>query len=140
MEINWLGVVLAVVVGMAVAGVWYGTFFVFAIPWWRLTGITPEQSKKASRRNLVQLLIANSVTAVGLAVGIGTVAAATDDDSVWMALLVGLVAWLTFSATTLLQHNAFELKPPTLTIINSSYQLVLFLAMALVIGLFNVLA
>ncbi len=44
-------------------------------------------------------------------------------------------AWLAFSATTLLQHNAFELKPPKLTLINSSYQLVLFLAMALVIGL-----
>ena len=133
MEINWLGAVLAVVVGMAVAGVWYGK--VFVTPWWQLTGITPEQSKKASRRNMVQLLIANSVTAVGLAVGIGIASAATNDDSVWMALLVGLVAWLTFSATTLLQHNAFELKPPKLTLINSSYQLVLFLAMALVIGL-----
>lgn len=86
-------------------------------------------------RNMVQLLIANSVTAVGLAVGIGTASAATKDGSVWMALLVGLVAWSTFSATTLLQHNAFELKPPKLTLINGSYQLVLFLAMALVIGL-----
>ena len=133
MEINWLGAVLAVVVGMAVAGVWYGK--VFVTPWWPLTGITPEQSKKASRRNMVQLLIANSVTAVGLAGGIRIASAATNDDSVWMALLVGLVAWLTFSATTLLQHNAFELKPPKLTLINSSYQLVLFLAMALVIGL-----
>lgn len=133
MEIDWLGAVLAVVAGMVVAGVWYGK--VFVTPWWQLTGITPAQSRNASRRNMVQLLIANSVTAVGLAVGIGTASAATKDGSVWMALLVGLVAWLTFSATTLLQHNAFELKPPKLTLINGSYQLVLFLAMALVIGL-----
>jgi hypothetical protein len=58
-----------------------------------------------------------------------------DDDSVWPALIVGLVAWATLSATTLLQHNAFELKPPKLTFLNNAYQLVLFLAMALVIGL-----
>ena len=134
MEINWLATVLAIVVGMVVAGLWYSKKG-FGIVWWKLTGIAPEDSKKASRRNMVQLLIANSVTAVGLAVSIGIASAATDDDSVWLALLVGLVAWLAFSATTLLQHNAFELKPPKLTLINCSYQLVLFLAMALVIGL-----
>jgi hypothetical protein len=44
-------------------------------------------------------------------------------------------AWLAFSATTLLQHNAFELKPPRLTVINSAYQLTLFIAMTLAIGL-----
>jgi hypothetical protein len=133
MEINWLATVLAIVAGMVVAGVWYGRAFLAA--WAELTGIAPEDSKKASRRNMVQLLVANSVTAVGLAAGIGIASAAFDDDSVWLALLVGFVAWLTFSATTLLQHNAFELKPPRLTVLNSSYQLVLFLAMALVIGL-----
>jgi hypothetical protein len=42
---------------------------------------------------------------------------------------------LTFSATTLLQHNAFELKSARLTVLNSAYQLVLFLGMALTIRL-----
>lgn len=134
MQINWLGVVLALVAGMVVAGVWYGKLFV-AI-WWNLTGITPEQSKAASRRNMIQLLIANAVTAIGLAAGVAVTASATGIHSVWLALVVGFAAWLTFSATTLLQHNAFELKPPKLTVINTAYQLVLFLAMSFVIGLF----
>jgi hypothetical protein len=133
MEINWLATVLAIVVGMAVAMVWYGK--VFLARWQKLTGVAPEESKKASRRNMVQLLVSNSVTGVGLAVGIGVASAAFSDDSVWLALLVGFTAWLAFSATTLLQHNAFELKRPKLTSLNCSYQLVLFLAMALVIGL-----
>jgi hypothetical protein len=133
MEISWLATVSAIVVGMAVAGVWYGK--VFAATWRSLTGITPEDSKNASSRNMIQLLVANCVTALGLAVGIGIVAAATGNKSVWLALLVGFVAWLSFSASTLLQHNAFELKRPKLTVVNISYQLVLFLAMALVIGL-----
>ena len=133
MQLNWLGVVIAVVAGMAVAGVWYGKLFVTT--WWNLTGVTPEQSKTASRRNMAQLLVANTVTAVGLAVAVEVTFAAAGSRSVWLAILVGATAWLAFSATTLLQHNAFELKPPQLTIINSAYQLTLFLAMTLAIGL-----
>ncbi|MGZ0146228.1 DUF1761 domain-containing protein [Kribbella sp. WER1] len=132
MHINWVGAVLALVAGMVVAGIWYGK--AFTTIWWKLTGITPEQSKNASRKNTIQLLIANGITAVGLALGSAMAAKAFDNDSVWPALLVGLVAWLGFSASTLLQHNAFELKPAKLTLINCSYQLVLFVAMSLVIG------
>ena len=134
MEINWLGVVLALVAGMIVAFVWYQKGAI-ANAWEKLTGVTPERSKPARARNMIQLLLANAITAVGLAIAIAVTAAATGNESVGMALLVGLIAWLTFSATTLLQHNGFELKPAKLTIINVGYQLVLFEAIALVIGL-----
>lgn len=134
MEINWLGVVPGLVAGMAVAFVWYQKGY-FAARWERLTGIGPEQSKTSRTRNMIQLLIANSLTAVGLAFGIGIASAATGDDSVWLALAVGAVAWMTLSATTLLQHNAFEQKPAKLTTINAGYQLALFLATSLAIGL-----
>ncbi|QRY44225.1 DUF1761 domain-containing protein [Mycolicibacterium boenickei] len=133
MQMNWLGAVIAIVTGMAVAGVWYGKLFVAT--WSNLTGITPEQSKASSRRNMAQLLLANSVTAVGLAVAVEVTFAATGLHSAWLAILVGAAVWLAFSATTLLQHNAFELKPPRLTVINCAYQLTLFLAMTLAIGL-----
>lgn len=133
MEINWLAAVVALAAGMVVASIWYGK--VFTALWATLTGVAPEDSKRTSRRNTGLLLIANGLTAFGLAVGIAIAEEAAGDDSVWLALLVGFVAWLTFSASTLLQHNAFELKPAKLTLLNSAYQLVLILAMALVIGL-----
>ncbi|WP_078288201.1 DUF1761 domain-containing protein [Mycobacterium sp. D16R24] len=133
MELDWLAVVMATVVGMAVAGAWYGK--VFTTLWSTLTGVVAEDSKKASRRNMALLLVANVVTAVGLAVTIEVVSMAAGSDALWLAPLVGFAAWLTFSATTLLQHNAFELKPVRLTLLNSAYQLVLFLGMALTIGL-----
>jgi len=75
------------------------------------------------------------LTALGLAFGVALASKAFDDDSVWPALVVGIVAWATLSATTLLQHNAFELEPRQLTLLNNAYQLVLFLVMALIIGL-----
>lgn len=134
MEINWLGVALAIVAGMVVAFVWYQKGFM-ADSWEEMTGITPERSKPVQTRNMTQLLIANSVTVVGLAFLIAVASAATGNGSVWMALLVGFGAWLTLSASTLLQHNAFEQKPAKLTAINVGYQLALFLAISLVIGL-----
>lgn len=75
------------------------------------------------------------MTAIGLALAIRMTTEAVGDDSVWIALLVGFVSWLAFSGSTLLQHNAFELKRAKLTLINSCYQLVLFLVMSLVLGL-----
>ncbi|WP_350352346.1 DUF1761 domain-containing protein [Microbacterium sp. A8/3-1] len=134
MGINWLGVVLAIVVGMIVAFVWYQKGPI-ANAWEKLTGVTPERIKPVRVRSMVQLFITVIIMAIGLAVVIQLAAEATGDDSVWAALLVGLVMWVAFSASTLVQHNAFELKPAKLTIINTGYQLVLFLAMSLVLGL-----
>ena len=134
MAVNWLGVFLALIAGMIVAFIWYQKGFI-ANAWEKLTGVTPERSKPVRTRNMIQLLIANGVTAIGLTVGISITSEATGNDSVWVALLVGLAAWLAFSATTLVQHNAFEMKPAKLTIINTGYQLALLLAMSLVIGL-----
>ena len=133
MHINWLGAALAFVVGMIVASVWYGQ--VFLATWSRLAGVTPEQSSAARTRNMTQLAIANAITAVGLTLAVAMTYTVFETRSVLMSLAVGFVAWLTLSATTLLQHNAFELKPAKLTILNAAYQLVLFLAMALVIAI-----
>jgi hypothetical protein len=134
-DLNWLVVALAIVAGMVVAMTWYSDWGLFGKAWRPLTGVTEKDSKKAGNTPMVFLLIANTLTAVGLAVAIAVTAAHFENNSVWLALLVGFVAWLTFSATTLLQHNTFELKAPKLTLINNGYQLVLFLGIALVIGL-----
>lgn len=134
METNWLGVLLAFIAGMAVAMAWYSKGAI-ADTWEGLTGITPERNKPVRVRNLILLSVANAATTLGLAFAVAFASDATGNDSVWMALLVGFGAWLTLSASTLLQHNAFEQKPATLTIINTGYQLALFLAITLVLGL-----
>ena len=61
--------------------------------------------------------------------------AATGAHGVTSGLAVAAVTGLTFSVTTLVQHNAFEQKPARLTLLNADYQLVLFLMMGLVLGL-----
>lgn len=70
MELDWLAIVAATVVGMIVAGAWYGK--AFTTLWSSLTEVAAADSQKASRRNMTQLLAANGMTAVGLTAGINS--------------------------------------------------------------------
>jgi fatty acid desaturase len=130
---NWLATILATIVGMIIAGVWYSKAFGNA--WIKLTGVTKKDSKKAGKTPMVVLLVTNFIFAAALTGSIAVATAFFENSSLWFVLFVGFVLWFGFSATTLLQHNSFELKPVKLTLINNGYQLVLFLGMALVIGL-----
>lgn len=136
-EINWFAVALATVVGMVAAGTWY-TDATFGKVWRRLTGVTVKDSQKAGKTPMILVLIANIITALMLAVAISISSVFFENSSVWLALLVGFAMWLTFSATTLITHNAFEQKPAKLTAINNGFQLVLFLSMSLVIGVIGI--
>jgi hypothetical protein len=133
--ISWLAVVVAIVVGMAVAWVWYSDWGLFGSTWRKLTGVTKEDSAKGGKAPFLILVVSIVVTAVALAAASAAASGFFGSDSVWLALAVGLTAWLGFSLSTLVQHNGFEQKPGQLTVINSAYQLVLFLGMAVSIGL-----
>lgn len=135
MNVSWVGFAVAVVVGFAIANVWYG--WAFVAPWRVLTGVTKDDSQRAGKRPFAVLVVAIVATALVLAVGCAAASDVLDNHSLWLDLGVGLVACIGFSLSTLLQHNAFELKPVRLSAINSAYQLVLFLGMALAIGLLD---
>jgi len=136
--INWLTVILATLAGMAVAMVWYSNWGLFAKAWEKQTGITQEKLRNAQgRKPFMILFVANFAAALALTIAITITSEYFNDDSIWLALTVGFAAWLGLSATTLWQHNTFEMKSSKLTAINNGYQLTLFLAIALVVGLFQ---
>jgi hypothetical protein len=133
-EINWLAVLSATIVGMVCAGLWY-TKSLFGPTWRKLTGISETDSQKAGNTPMVIVLFANIITAFVLVVAINTSSLLYENSSIPFALLVGFLLWLAFSATTLITHNAFEQKSPKLTWINIGYQFILFLSMTLAISL-----
>jgi hypothetical protein len=132
-DINWLAVTVALVASMVLAKTWF-TPKTFGNPWRAYTGITPADSKKVGKKPIILTLFANIVTVVALAAVINICSVFFQDSSIWLAALVGLTAWLAFSATTLATHNAFEQKPQKLTLINNGYQLALFLIISIIIG------
>lgn len=135
LSISWLAVVVAIVVGMAIAWVWYSDWGLVGGVWRKLTGVTKEDSARGGKGPFAILVVSIIVTALALAAAWSVASVFFDSRSAWLALAVGLTAWLGFSLSTLAQHNGFEQKPARLTVINSAYQFVLFLGMGLVIGL-----
>lgn len=135
-HINWFAAVVALVVSMVLAKTWFNDK-VFGKPWRKMTGITPADSKKAGKMPIILTLFANIITVWTLAAAIYIGSVFFDNKSVWAAILIGFIAWLAFSATTLVTHNAFEQKRQKLTAINNGYQLVLFVVTAAIIGLFG---
>lgn len=135
LSISWPAVVVAIVVGMAIAWIWYSDWGLVGGTWRKLTDVTKEDSARAGKSPFVVLVISIVVTALALAAACSIASGFFGSDSVWLAFAVGLVAWLGFSLSTLAQHNGFEQKPARLTVINSAYQLALFLGMAFTIGL-----
>lgn len=134
LSISWPAVVVATVVGMAIAWLWYSDWGLVGTTWRRLTGVTKEDSARAGKGPFVILVASIILTALVLAAACSIAFAFFDEESVWVALAVGLAAWLGFSLSTLVQHNGFEQKPARLTAINSAYQLVPFVGMAVPIG------
>ena len=135
LSISWFAVAAAIVVGMVIAWVWYSDWGLVGAAWRKLTGVTKADSVRAGKGPFVILVGSIIVTALALALACAVAARFFGGGSPWIELVVGFVAWLGFSASTLAQHNGFEQKPARLTAINSAYQLVLFLGMSLVIGL-----
>lgn len=129
LQLSIPAILLATIVGMVIAMVWYDKRTI-GPAWTRQTGI-----EKGTRVAFLILIASIFLTAVGLDIFMvmakGLMPAY---DSLMVAVAVGFVAWIGFSVSTLAQHNAFEKKPVKLTVINLSYQLVLFEAMALAIG------
>lgn len=135
LSISWLAVVVSTAVGMAIAWVWYSDWGLVGSAWRKLTGVTKEDSERVGKRPFIVLLVSLLVTATTLTAACAIAFGFFGSDSLWLALAVGVAAWLGLSLSTLAQHNAFELKPVKLTVINSAYQLALFVGMTLAIGM-----
>ena len=121
---------IAVIFSVFLAIAWYNDGL-FGRQWRELTGVTAKDSEKAGNTSMVIVMLANVATVLALAVAINITQVAFNDDSLWVASAVGFITWLAFSATTLQTHNLFELKPPRLTTIHNSYQLVFFVGVTL---------
>ncbi|PKV76848.1 DUF1761 domain-containing protein [Nocardia fluminea] len=135
LSISWPAVVFAIAVGTAIAWIWYSDWGLVGGVWRKLTGVTKADSERGGKGPFVVLVASIVVTALTLAAASSVTCGFFGTDSFWAAPAVALVAWLGFSLSTLAQHNGFEQKPGQLTVINSAYQLVLFLGMAVPIGL-----
>lgn len=124
--INWLGVVVALVVGQALGFVWYGV--VFQEQWMALSGITPTED--AANTAMAYGVVNQLVTAIGL----GWAIAATGNTSFMGGAKVGLFAAVFFALTTEAQRFIYGGADTGLIPIDGGYLLVAYVLMGAVAG------
>jgi hypothetical protein len=128
--INWLAVIVASVLGVAIGFVWYMPQ-VFGRRWAAAIGRDLPNSGEVSPAiylvNVVQALVVAYVLAL-LISGLGAA-------SLTEGVIVGFVVWLGFAAVPTLNSVLFERRSLEYWMINAGYALVSIVAMAAVIAL-----
>jgi Protein of unknown function (DUF1761) len=133
-NINWLAVLLAAILRMAVGSIWFSPL-AFVKPWQALTGVTPESMQKGLVRAIAIDFILSLVMAFVLYHAI--MYATNTAPNVVSGLAVGLLNWLGFVLATHLPLWAYENRPLRLISIGTGSNLVSMLLMGLLFGFWH---
>lgn len=136
-EINVLAVIIATLSTMLVGTVWY-TPRVFGNYWMRTAKVNPSGEAKDALKPILITLVVSFISAWVLA---GSAAIAQEfygGNFLVNTLVTAVILWAGFTASRFITHDAFEGRPAGLTVLNSAHELVTFVVMALVIGLFGI--
>lgn len=137
-QLSWLGIGLATLAALIIGSLWYAPF-AFGKQWQKLVGMTDKQRQSGGWSAIIAAVVGSFVTAYILAHMIYLSSLFYAEASFFMSgLLTGFYVWLGFSATTILIHDGFELRPPKLTLLKASSQLVTLVVMGMIIGLVGV--
>jgi Protein of unknown function (DUF1761) len=131
LDINWLAVILAAVATFVLGGVWYGPLFGRV---WRAAEGRPEAPPSEAKHpglvyglSFVLMLISATVLAVVLG----------PDPDVARSAAMGLTVGIGWVATSFGVNYLFAGRRLALFAVDAGYNMVLFVAMGLIIGLFG---
>src|SRR5436190_1844431 len=134
MGVNLWAVLVAAVATMPLGFLWYSPLL-FARPWMKLMGYDPndkaklQEMQKGAGKLYAMTFVATLISAFVLAkiVEISTV------NQVPYAPKIGFAVWLGFVMTVQLTDMLFGKRPVKLFLINTGYQLVCYLTMAVIV-------
>lgn len=127
MQINFLAVFLASIMGPFLGFLWYSVFFAKA--WQKLSGVTDRQMETGMAKRALGSYLLTLIMAFNLAFFIGP-----DKDSLF-GLLAGFAAGFGWVAMAFGSNYLFEHRPLKLFLINAGYNTLLLSAMGMIIGL-----
>jgi hypothetical protein len=137
-NLNLLAVLVAAISTMVVGFVWYSPIL-FAKPWMREMGYDPndksrvQEMQKSAGPAYLGSFVASLVSAFVLALFLHQMRA----QSLGLGLLVGFHVWLGFVATVQLTGVLFMKQSMKLFGINTGYQLVCYLVMGAILGVWR---
>ncbi|MFA6908439.1 MAG: DUF1761 domain-containing protein [Patescibacteria group bacterium] len=130
-SVNWLAVLVTGLGYMVIGGLWYGPLF--QKPWMRLANVSEADAKAGAGKAYVMMFIVALVSVFVLAMFVNAIGADTFDEG----MLVGLLIWVGFVGTVLLNGVIFEKRPFALYVLNSGYNLVTLLVAGGVLAIWS---
>lgn len=130
-DINFLAVIVAAIVNMALGYAWYGPLF--GKQWMKLTGRTKESIEK-DKKGLPMVMGTMFVGALVMACILAEFISLTNSQGAVAGAMIGFWAWLGFVATTMLQDVLYEKKNKNLAAINLGYNLTALVINGAIIG------
>ena len=132
LPINWLAVLVAAIIRMAVGFAWYSPPLLLK-PWQALTGVTPETMKAGLTKAMVVDVIASLIMSFALA---NIIVGANITD--WLnGALAGFWVWLGFQATLLVSLWGYENRSLKLIAINLGNNLIALLLMGALLAVWR---
>ena len=128
--INYLAVLICAIAAMMIGTVWYSVLF--GKLWVKEQGISEEELKKGFNpaKTYSLTFIAHIVIAYALARLLWYV----DAQSIVEGLRLAFLAWLGFTATTMLINALYSKKSMKLLLIDSGYHLTVMLVMGIILA------
>ena len=137
--VNYLAVLLAGLSTMVVGSIWY-TPKVFGNIWMKMTGVKMGRKMTGMQTFLMfgGVFVASLISAYVLAHVAYLSHSFFGGNFLVNSLSTAFWLWLGFTATRIFTHDTFEGRRKKLTLLNVTHELVTFLVMALIIGVFGV--
>lgn len=130
-SVNWLAVIIATVVGMALGFGWYT---VLSRAWLNALGRKPEDIDASDYSPYIWSVVVQFVMAYVLAVLTPAVFEAT---TVGNGVMMALIAWVGFVLTAMILNHRYQGRSWALTAIDGGYILGVLVLQGIVIGLFG---
>lgn len=136
-EINIWAVLVATLSTMVVGTIWY-TPRVFGNYWMRVAKVDASGDSKDAIRPILITLVVSLISAWVLAGGAAIAQDFYGGNFLLNTMITAVILWAGFTASRFITHDAFEGRPAGLTVLNCAHELVTYLVMALIIGLFGI--
>jgi hypothetical protein len=132
LPINWLAVLVAAIIRMAVGFAWYSPPL-FLKPWQAVTGVTPESMRAGLGKAMVVDVIASLIMSFALA---NIIVGANITD--WLnGALAGFWVWLGFMATLMVSLWGYENRSLKLIAINLGNNLIALVLMGALLAVWR---
>ena len=138
MHVNLLAVLVAAVATMVLGFLWYSPML-FARPWMLAMGYDPEDKAKteAMQKSAGQSYAISFVASLVSAFVLGRIIRGLSIDTPLYGMKAGFAVWLGFVTTVQLTAKLFGNQSTRLYLINTGYQLVCYLAMGAILGVWQ---